>query len=71
MNQKFQYKGYDCAVENSADDHILHGPLLGIRDGVVYEGSNIDNLESNFRAAVDEYQAFCAENGKTPERPVM
>jgi predicted HicB family RNase H-like nuclease len=47
----------------------LHGKLLGIRDAIVYEGPDVDSLESNFRAAVDEYLAFCAEAGKIPDQP--
>jgi predicted HicB family RNase H-like nuclease len=29
----------------------------------------MDGLESNFRAAVNEYLAFCAEEGKIPDQP--
>jgi predicted HicB family RNase H-like nuclease len=69
MSQTLQYKDYGGSVEYSAEDHLLHGKLLGIRDAIVYEGSDVDSLESNFRAAVDEYLAFCAEEGKTPDQP--
>jgi predicted HicB family RNase H-like nuclease len=69
MSQTLQYKGYDGSVEYSAEDRILHGSLLGIRDAIVYEGADIDSLESNFRAAVDEYLAFCSEEGKIPDQP--
>jgi predicted HicB family RNase H-like nuclease len=69
MSQTLQYKGYDGSVEYSAEDRILHGSLLGIRDAVVYEGADVDSLESSFRAAVDEYLAFCAAESKTPDQP--
>ena len=69
MSQTLQYKGYDGSVEYSAEDRILHGSLLGIRDAIVYEGADVDSLESNFRAAVDEYLAFCVEEGKAPDQP--
>ena len=69
MSQTLQYKGYDGSVEYSAEDRVLHGRLLGIRDAVIYEGGDVDSLESNFRAAVDEYLAFCAAEGKTPDQP--
>lgn len=70
MIQTLQYKGYEGAVEYSAEGHILHGPLLGIRDAIVYEGVNGDNLEAHFHAAVDEYLAFCVEEGKASDHPV-
>jgi predicted HicB family RNase H-like nuclease len=69
MSQTLQYKGYDGSVEFSAEDRVLHGSLLGIRDAIVFEGADVDGLESNFRAAVDEYLAFCAEEGKAPDQP--
>jgi predicted HicB family RNase H-like nuclease len=69
MSQTLQYKGYDGSVEYSAEDRILHGRLLGIRDAIVYEGTDVDSLESNFRDAVDEYLAFCSEEGKAPDQP--
>ena len=48
---------------------MLHGRLLGIRDMVSYGGDDIPSLEKNFRDAVDEYLAFCAEEGKSPDVP--
>jgi predicted HicB family RNase H-like nuclease len=68
MSQTLQHKGYDGSVNYSTEDRILHGSLRGIRDAVVYEGADLDSLETNFRAAVDEYVAFCAEEGKVPDR---
>lgn len=69
MSQTLQYKGYDGSVEYSAEDRILLGSLLGIRDAIVYEGTDVDSLEANFRAAVDEYLAFCVGEGKIPDQP--
>jgi predicted HicB family RNase H-like nuclease len=71
MSQTLQYKGYNGSVEYSAEDRTWHGALLGIRDAVVYAGADQDSLESNFRAFVNEYLAFCVDEGKTPERPVL
>ena len=68
MSQTLQYKGYDGSVEYSAEDRILHGRLLGIREAVIFEGADVDGLESNFRAAIDEYLAFCSAEGKTPDQ---
>jgi predicted HicB family RNase H-like nuclease len=69
MSQTLQYKGYDGSVLYSAEDRLLHGTLLGIRDMVSYEGTDVDTLEANFRGAVDEYLAFCTAEGKTPDTP--
>lgn len=69
MSQTLQYKGYDGSVLYSADDRLLHGRILGIRDMVSYEGTDVEGLEENFKGAVDEYLAFCAAEGKTPDVP--
>lgn len=36
---------------------------------VTHEGTDVNGLEANFKAAVDEYLAFCKAEGKTPDRP--
>jgi predicted HicB family RNase H-like nuclease len=69
MSETMHYKGYDGSVEYSAEDRVLHGSLLGIRDRIVYEGTDVHSLESNFRAAVGEYLAFCKAEGKAPDQP--
>jgi predicted HicB family RNase H-like nuclease len=69
MSQTLHYGGYDGSVEYSAEDRLLHGRLLGIRDMITFEGSDVNGLEANFKAAVDEYLAFCKAEGKTPDQP--
>ena len=69
MGQTLQYKGYDGSVLYSAEDRLLHGRILGIRDMVSFEGADVKSLEKNFKAAVDEYLAFCEAEGKTPDMP--
>ena len=62
------YKNYRGTVEYSAEDRVFHGKVMGIDDLVTYEGESEDDLERDFRESVDEYIAFCAESGKTPDR---
>ncbi len=69
MSQTLQYRGYDGSVLYSAEDKLLHGKLLGIRDFVIYDGKDVQTLEENFQGAVDEYLAFCKAEGKTPDTP--
>jgi predicted HicB family RNase H-like nuclease len=69
MSQTLEHKGYDGCVLYSAEDKLLHGRIIGIRDMVTYEGTDVRSLEKNFKAAVDEYLAFCKAEGKTPNTP--
>jgi predicted HicB family RNase H-like nuclease len=69
MSQTMHYKGYDGSVLYSAEDRLLHGKIVGIRDAVIYDGADIPTLEKNFRGAVDEYLEFCQVEGRTPNKP--
>jgi predicted HicB family RNase H-like nuclease len=69
MSQTLQYRGYDGSVLYSAEDKMLHGRVLGIRDMISYGGTDVRSLEKNFRDAIDEYLRFCAKRGKTPNVP--
>jgi predicted HicB family RNase H-like nuclease len=69
MSETLQHRGYDGSVLYSAEDRMLHGRILGIRDMVSYGGTDVESLEANFRAAVEEYLAFCAAEKKKPDVP--
>jgi predicted HicB family RNase H-like nuclease len=53
------YKGYRGAFRFSAEDRLLHGPILAIEDVVIFEGADIRELERAFHDAVDDYSALC------------
>jgi len=69
MSDTLQHKNYDGSVLYSAEDNMLHGRILGIRDMVSYGGKNVKELQKNFRDAVEEYLAFCEAEGKKPDVP--
>lgn len=69
MSSTLQHRNYDGSVLYSAEDKCLHGRVLGTRDMISYGGVTVDELDRNFRAAVDEYLSFCKETGKTPDKP--
>jgi len=69
MSTTFQHRGYDGSVEYSAEDKMLHGRVVGIRDMISFGGKSVRELEKNFRDAVDEYLEFCKKKGKAPNKP--
>lgn len=69
MSNTMEYKGYAGSVEYSAEDRLLYGRLIGIRDRVIFDGEDVSTLEKNFHGAVDEYLAFCKEEGRAPDKP--
>ena len=62
------HDGYRGSVRFSAQDHVVHGQIIGINDVITFEGETVDALENAFREAITDYIAFCKEVGKTPER---
>lgn len=65
-----KYRGYAGSVEFHAEERIFHGRVLGTTaDIITFQGTSVDALEADFRAAVDDYLALCAEDGVEPQRP--
>lgn len=69
MSNIIEYKGYIGSVEYSADDGVFCGKLLGIDALVMYDGTNVDELISDFHTAVDDYLIFCEQDGREPAKP--
>lgn len=64
-----EYKGYTGSIEFSREDGLLCGKVLGIRGLISYEGRTGEELEKDFKEAVDEYLSDCREKGEEPEKP--
>ncbi len=58
-----KYKGFIGNVAYSDEDKIFFGKIVGIEGLVNYEGKSVDELNKNFREAVNDYIAFCEEEG--------
>ena len=67
--KELKYKGYIGSVDLSVDDGVLHGKLLFISDLVTYEAENATGLVEAFHEAVDDYLAYCEDEGKAPDTP--
>lgn len=69
MSNMLSYKGYFGSVQFSEEDRVFHGKMEFIRSLVNYEGTNVDELETAFREAVDDYLELCQDQGKKPDQP--
>ena len=65
------YKGYAARIEFDAEDHLFVGRLAGIADIVTFHGASVDELEAEFRAAVDHYLAVSEKTGIPPQKPYL
>jgi predicted HicB family RNase H-like nuclease len=64
-----EYKGYLGSVEYSKADKCLYGKVLGMaKDSITYEGYTIDELEADFKTAIESYIEGCNELGIKPRK---
>lgn len=61
IGQFVKYKGYIGSIEYTAETNRHYGKVLGIKDLVNYQGSNIIELHEQFHCAVDDYIEICNE----------
>lgn len=64
-----EYKGYIGKIEVDEEAGILYGEVINIRDVITFEGQSVEEAQRAFRESVDDYLAFCAERGESPEKP--
>ncbi len=64
-----EYKGYLGKVEFDAEAGLFHGEVIDTRDVITFQGESVADLTRAFRESVDDYLAFCAERGETPDKP--
>ena len=63
------YKGYVGTAEYFEQDKGFAGRVLGLkRDGIIYEGSTIEELINDFHESIDYYIEDCMERGVEPEK---
>lgn len=65
---EIEYKGYKTRVHYSHIDKVLYGKIEGILDLVSFESENVEDVEPNFKKAVDDYMSFCKELNKDKKR---
>ena len=68
MKDVLEYKGYHTKVQFDFSSMKLYGKIEGISDLVNFECSDMNQVEKEFQAAIDDYLEFCAEVGKEPDK---
>jgi predicted HicB family RNase H-like nuclease len=63
------YKGYVGDVEYDDDAKLFHGEVVNTRDVITFQGRSVDELERSFQESIDDYIAWCEEEGVPPEKP--
>ena len=60
------YKGYIGQAEFDDEQHIFTGAVVNTRDVITFQGESVRELEEAFRASVEDYLAWCREDGVSP-----
>ncbi len=63
------YKGYIGKVEYDEENHIFSGEVINTRSVITFQGDSVKELETAFKESVDDYLAWCAQDGVEPEKP--
>ncbi len=61
-------KGYTAEVEYDAQEGILYGYVLNLRDTITFQSESAAEIAGKFHMSVDEYLSFCAEQGIEPAK---
>ena len=62
------YKGYLGSVVYSEKDQVFFGKVEGINGLVNFEGESVNELTEAFHEAVDDYLAYCNDEGIEPDK---
>ncbi len=62
------YKGYIGSVAFSEKDNLFFGKIEGINGLVNFEGESVKELTEAFHEAVDDYLAYCKDEGIEPDK---
>ena len=63
-----KYKDFIGSVAFSEADNVFFGKIEGIDGLVNFEGESVSELTTAFHEAVDDYLAYCAEEGIEPHK---
>ncbi|MFN3234714.1 MAG: type II toxin-antitoxin system HicB family antitoxin [Gammaproteobacteria bacterium] len=64
-----KYKGYIGYASFDDEADIFHGEVVNTRDVITFQGTTVNALKKAFKDSINDYIAFCAARGETPERP--
>ena len=63
------YKDYLATIELDPDAGLFHGEVINTRAVLTFQGRSIDELSAAFSETIADYEDWCRERGKEPERP--
>lgn len=68
MENVMRYNDFMGSVNYNGEDKVFHGKLEFISDLVTFEGTSVNELETAFVEAVEDYLDLCETVGKKPDK---
>lgn len=65
-----EYKGFIGSVSFDSEADTFFGKVINLpKDGITFEGASVQELKKAFYESVEDYLAWCKQEGKEPEKP--
>jgi len=68
LTNLLKYKDYYARIAFDPSADAFHGRVIGIQDVIDFYGRTPDQLREEFKHSVEDYVAWCAEEGTKPEK---
>ncbi len=68
LTNLLKYKDYYARIAFDPSADAFHGRVVGIQDVIDFYGCTPDELRQEFKNSVEDYLAWCAEDGTKPEK---
>lgn len=68
MANVLTYENYTGSVEYSHEDRCFFGKIEFINDLITFEATTVDELEANFKEAVESYILTCKALNRKPQK---
>ncbi len=64
-----EYKEYLGIFNFDPEIDAFHGTVINTNDVITFYGTSVAELRKEMQASIEEYLAFCQEQGREPEKP--
>lgn len=68
LSNVMRYRGYAAEIGYDDSANSFHGRVIGMRDVIDFYGRTPEELRQEFKASIEEYLAWCEEEGERPEK---
>ena len=68
LGNVLKYKDYYAEVKYDTSADSFHGRVLGMGDVIDFYGRSVQDLRKEFKKSVEDYLAWCRDEGTPPEK---